>query len=101
MGSAKRVYENLRESGYYSGIISANISQRLTIDSIRLELGSYPYYFRCYGQETIVRATSVVTRDMVTDGYLRDVSRSDNNSHGFLIERWTIIENRDLKVEQR
>jgi conjugative transposon TraK protein len=100
-GSAKRVYENLKESGYYAGVISANISQRLTVDSVRLELSSYPYFFRCYGQETIIRSTSIVTRDLVTEGYLRDVSRSDNNPHGFLIERWNIVENRDLKVEQR
>lgn len=99
--SAKRVYENLKESGYYAGVISANISQRITVDSIRLDLASYPYYFRCYGQESIVRATSIVTRDLVTEGWLRDVSRSDNNAHGFLIERWSILENRDMKVEQR
>ena len=100
-GSAKRVYENLKESGYYAGVISANISERVTVDSIQLDLTSYPYHFRCYGQETIIRATSLVTRDLVTEGYLRDVSRSDNNAHGFLIERWTILQNRDLKVEQR
>jgi conjugative transposon TraK protein len=100
-GSAKRVYENLKESGYYAGVISANISQRLTVDSIWLDLASYPYYFRCYGEETIIRATSIVTRDLLTEGYLRDVSRSDNNAHGFLIERWTIVQNRDLKVDQR
>jgi conjugative transposon TraK protein len=100
-GSAKRVYENLKESGYYANVISANISQRVTVDSVRLDMTNYPFYFRCYGQETIVRATSIVTRDLVTEGYLRDVSRSDNNPHGFLIERWSILENRDLRVEQR
>jgi conjugative transposon TraK protein len=100
-GSAKRIYENLKESGYYANVISANISQRLVIDSIRLDMTSYPFYFRCYGQETIIRTTSIVTRDLVTEGWLRDVSRSDNNAHGFLIERWSILENKDLKVEQR
>ncbi|MDO6431568.1 conjugative transposon protein TraK [Flavitalea sp. BT771] len=100
-GSAKRVYENLKESGYYANVISANISQRLVIDSIRLDMANYPFYFRCYGQETIIRTTSIVTRDLVTEGWLRDVSRSDNNAHGFLIERWSILENKDVKVEQR
>ena len=27
------------------------------------------------------------------------MSRSDNNPHGFLIEKWNTIENKDLKVE--
>jgi conjugative transposon TraK protein len=100
-GSARRVYEALKESGYYAGVISANISERVTIDSIHLEMGGYPYYFRLYGSETITRPTSTVTRDLVTEGYLREVSRSDNNPHGFLIERWTILSNRDVKTDGR
>jgi conjugative transposon TraK protein len=100
-GSAKRVYETLKESGYYANVISANISQRVSIDSIHLDMMNPPFYFRCYGSETITRATSIVTRELLTEGYLREVSRSDNNSHGFLIERWAIISNRDLKTESR
>jgi conjugative transposon TraK protein len=100
-GSAKRVYENLKESGYYSGVISANISQRVEIDSIHLNMDSYPFYFRCYGLETITRTTSIVSRSLITEGWLRNVSRSDNSPHGLLIERWSILENKDLKVEPR
>ncbi|MDR3712376.1 MAG: conjugative transposon protein TraK [Puia sp.] len=100
-GSVKRIYDNLKESGYYSGVVSANISQRVSIDSISLNLTNYPFYFRCYATETITRATSTVTRDLVTEGWLRDVNRSDNDPHGFLIERWSILENKDVKVESR
>jgi len=99
--SAQRVTENLTESGFYSNLISGNMSERLRIDSIHLDTMSVPFYFRLYGVETITRTTSVVTRDLVTEGYLRMVMRSDNNPHGFLIERWAILSNRDLKVEAR
>jgi conjugative transposon TraK protein len=99
--SVKRIYDDLKESGYYAGVVSANISQRISIDSIELNTMNYPFYFRLYGQETITRMTSIVTRELVTEGYLRDVSRSDNNAHGFLIERWTILSNRDIKTESR
>jgi conjugative transposon TraK protein len=100
-GSAKRAWENLKESGYYSGIISGNISQEITVDSVALDLRVYPYYFRCFATERITRATVVLTRDLITEGWLRSVTRSDNNPHGFLIERWNTIENRDLKTENR
>ncbi len=100
-GSAKRQYDDLKETGYYSGVISGNISQEVTVDSISLDMTSYPYYFRCYATEKIVRPSSKVTRDLVTEGWLRNTSRSDNNPHGFLIERWAILDNRDLKVEGR
>lgn len=99
--SAKSVYDDLKESGYYSGIISGNISQEIMIDSIRMDITEYPYHFRCYATQEIIRPTSIVTRALVTEGALRNVSRSDNNPHGFLIERWRTIDNRDLRTENR
>ncbi|HLY70618.1 MAG TPA: conjugative transposon protein TraK [Puia sp.] len=99
--SAKKQYDNLKESGYYSGIITGNISQQIMIDSVMVSTESYPFYFRCMAEEKLIRASSVVTRSLITEGYLRNVERSDNNSHGFLIERWMIVENKDLKTENR
>ena len=99
--SAKRVYDNFKESGYYSDIISGNISQSILIDSIQFNLANYPFYWRCYSTERITRTTSIVTRNLITEGYLRSVSRSDNNPHGFLIEKWNTLENKDLKIEIR
>lgn len=99
--SAVRIYDDLKESGYYSGIISGNISQGITIDSIQVSTEKYPYYFRCYARQQIVRPTSVLTRSLITEGSLRNVSRSDNNPHGFLIERWRTIENKDIDTENR
>lgn len=99
--SAEKAYEDLKEQGYYSDIVSGNISQQIAIDSIHVDVNQYPYYFRCYAKETLIRTTSIVTRDLITEGYLRNVSRSDNDPHGFLIERWNTIENKDLKVVNR
>lgn len=99
--SAKRQYDNLKESRYYSNIISGNISQDIEVDSIRINLDNYPYYFRYYSKQRITRATSVVIRSLVTEGYLRNVARSDNNPHGFLIERWNTVENKDIKTVNR
>nr|WP_067054208.1 conjugative transposon protein TraK [Mucilaginibacter sp. L294] len=99
--SAKRVYDDLKEGNYYSNIISGNVSQTVTKDSIELQTDKQPFYFRYYGKEEITRSTTVVTRSLVTEGYLRRVDQSDNNPHGFLIEKWRIIENKDLSVKNR
>lgn len=96
--SAKKEYDNLTESGYYANIIAGNISQRIQVDSVAVDLRSYPYAFKCYATQSIIRTTSTVTRSLVTEGELRNVSRSDNNPHGFLIERWTTLENKDIKI---
>ncbi len=100
-GSAKRQYDNLKETAYYSGIISGNISQQISTDSIRISMKVEPYLFHFYGTIKIIRPNSIVTRNLITKGYLRNISRSDHNPHGFLIERWETIENKDLKIENR
>jgi conjugative transposon TraK protein len=99
--SAKKQYNNLKETGYYANIIAGNISQQISIDSITVNIKLEPYFFHCYATEKIIRPNSIVTRNLITQGYLRNVSRSDNNPHGFLIERWETLENKDIKTENR
>lgn len=93
--SAKKVYDNLREQGFYANIISANTSQRIKIDSIALDIKVQPYSFRCYATQQLIRATSTQLRQLITAGQIRPVSKSDNNPHGFLIQRWKILNNED------
>lgn len=98
-GSARNQYNDLKEKSYYNNLISGNISQQISVDSISLNLNSYPYYFKCYATEKLIRSTSTINKLLVTQGYLRNVSRSDNNPHGFLIERWETIANRDTTIQ--
>ncbi|RXK86985.1 conjugative transposon protein TraK [Filimonas effusa] len=100
-GSAKKQYEDLKEANYYTNIISGNVSQQLTVDSVSINMDQYPYSFRCFATQKITRPTSIVLRNLITEGQLRNVSRSDNNPHGFLIERWITLQNRDIKTEAR
>jgi conjugative transposon TraK protein len=99
-GSAKAAYDNLKEAGYFNNLISANINQQVQVDSIRLDLDSYPYAFTCYGTEKLVRSTSTVTRKLITQGKVSDLkTETDNNPHGFLIQGWEILQNNDEKVK--
>lgn len=101
-GSAKAQYDNLRENGYYSNVVSGNVSQRIEPDSITISVDRKPYYFRYYARLYITRPTSTVTRSMVTEGYIRDgLPISSNNVHGFLIERWATLDNRDIDIKAR
>ena len=100
-GSAKRIYESLKENNYYTGIISGNVSQEINVDSVSMNINQYPYYFRCFATQRIIRPSSLTIRNLVTEGVLRNVARSDNNPHGFLIEKWTTVENKDVRTEKR
>ena len=99
--SAKSEYDNLKENGYYSNLISANISQEITVDSVQIDISQYPYSFRCFSTQKLIRSTSTATRNLLTEGFLRNVARSDNNPHGFLIERWKTISNRDTTLQHQ
>ncbi|WP_313492001.1 MULTISPECIES: conjugative transposon protein TraK [Sphingobacterium] len=99
--SAKKVYDDLRENKFYSGIISGNVNQTIHIDSTQVDISAYPYSFRCYATQQIIRPATITTRTLVTTGNLREISRTENNPHGFLIERWTTIDNRDIKTVNR
>lgn len=99
--SAKKAFDDLQEKGYYNSLVSGNVSQQLTVDSISLNTVTYPYAFTCYATEKLIRSTTVTVRSLVTKGDLRNVSRSDNNPHGFLIEHWETMENKDLSTQNR
>lgn len=99
--SAKQQYDNLKENRYYSNIISGNISQTIEPDSVTVDVNQEPYYFRYYAKQRIIRSTTIVIRSLVTEGYLRKVAQTDNNPHGFLIERWNTVENKDINIYNR
>ena len=99
--SAKLEYDNFKESGYYNNLIQANISQHINVDSVVVNATTYPYYAKCYATEQLIRSSSVTTRNLVSECYLRDVSRSTNNPHGFLMERWRVLQNNDLGTQPR
>ena len=96
--SARNQYTGLKEKSYYNNLISGNISQQIAVDSIQLDMNQYPYYFKCWAIQKLIRSTSSVSKLLITQGYLRNVSRSDNNPHGFLIERWETLANRDTTI---
>ena len=99
--SAFAYYKDLSEKGYYNRIISGNINQMLEIDSVQCDLDRYPYDVRTFARQVIVRESSVTERSLVTRCRLLNAVRSDNNPHGFIIEAFTITENKDLQTIKR
>ncbi|RYF70337.1 MAG: conjugative transposon protein TraK [Cytophagaceae bacterium] len=99
--SVERLYLDTKEKGYYSDLIQASASQEIQVDSVQLDMTQYPYAFRTFARQQIIRLTNITTRKLVSTGYLRNVSRSDINPHGFLIEKFVIVDNTDIDERQR
>ena len=99
--SAYSHYGDLAEQGYYNRIISGNVSQRIEIDSVKCDFNTYPYDVMTYARLFIIREKSVTERSLVTHGRLRNSTRSDNNPHGFILEGFCVLENRDIRMYDR
>jgi len=99
--SAMKQYQSYKENNVYNQVIASNISMTLMTDSIKIDFSTYPYRFSFYGKQKIVRKSNITIRNLETSGRLRNISRTDNNPHGFLMEDWLINDNKDLETLKR
>ena len=99
--SAFRYYQDMQEKGYYNRIVSGNINQSIQIDSISCNFEVYPYKVVTYAKQMIIRDSNVTERNLITRCDLINSLRSDHNPHGFMMERFEIIDNKDLRVLDR
>lgn len=96
--SAFNYYKDLSEKGYFNRIISGNVQQRLEVDSINCNFDKYPYQVMMYGRQFIMRSSNITERKLVTSCQLINSVRSDNNPQGFTIEKFTIVESKDIQT---
>ena len=99
--SAFDYYKDLSEKGYYNRIISGNVQQRIEVDSVVCNFDTYPYAVHTYSKQFIIRSSNVTRRNLITSCYLVNSVRSDNNPQGFNIEKFAVIENKDIEVIER
>ena len=99
--SALSYYKVLQEKGFFNRLIAGNVSQMVKVDSIRCDFDRYPYEVTTFARQRILRESTVTERSLVTTCRLVNVSRSDNNPQGFLIEDLRILENKDLGSYER
>ncbi|MGE8513599.1 MAG: conjugative transposon protein TraK [Chryseobacterium culicis] len=99
--SAFNYYKDLQEKGYYNRIISGNIQQRIEVDSVVANFDSYPYDVKTYARQFIIRSSNLTIRNLVTNCSLVNSVRSDSNPQGFIIEKFNVLENRDVETVER
>ena len=75
--------------------IESNVRRSLFL----ADKSAYNYYKDL--SQLIVRESSLTVRSLVTTCRLLNATRSDNNPHGFIMEAFTITENKDLQTIKR
>ena len=94
-------YIKLKEDGFYERIISAGILCEIMVDSVKIDDTTYPYKAYTYAKTSIIRSSSILYRNLETVCDLVNSTRTENNPHGFIIEKWKIIDNSDIKEVKR
>ena len=99
--SAYDWWQDQSESGYYSRLVSANISQEIRIDSVRFSMQQNPYPARLYGKVFLTRESNITAYDFVSECRLSDVPRSRSNPHGLMVERFAVKRYESLGTRRR
>lgn len=99
--SAYDYWSDLSERGFYSRIVSANISQEIVIDSVKIDMSSYPYQAKTYAKVFMLRESNITAYDFESSCRLVDVERSPSNPHGLMIEKFRVSKNENMGTRQR
>ena len=99
--SAYEYWSDLSERGFYSRIVSANISQEIVIDSVTVDMSSYPYQAKTYAKLFMLRESNITAYDFESSCRLVDVQRSQSNPHGLMIEKFRVSRNENLGTRYR
>ena len=99
--SAFDYYNDLQERGYYSRLVSANITQQMSIDSVKVNMSSYPYDVRTYAKLYVIRESNITMYEFESTGRLVEIGRSKNNPHGLMLERFNVVRNDQVETRRR
>jgi len=92
-------YNTLKEKGYFTNLVATSSISTCTMDSIQLDMNTGHFIY--YGKQKIQRPSMITIRSLITEGFLIDQPRTDNNPHGVLITKWKTLENKDLQNEAK
>lgn len=94
--SGPKLYNQLQDDNYYGGIVYSKYSIRLQTDSIVVDYSQYPYPFHFYGKQKIIKSGDASFRNLITRGVIRETSVTPNNLNGLLIEKFVVMDNKDI-----
>jgi len=99
--SAWEYSQDLAEKGYYSRLVSANISQQMVVDSVVFVSSAYPYQVKTYARQYVVRESTMSEYSFVSSCQIVNASRSDANPHGLIIEKFAVLSNNLIETRKR
>ena len=99
--SAYDYWMDLSERGFYQRLVSANVSQEIVVDSVKVDMQSYPYGAITYGKLFLLRESNITSYQFESTCRLVEVESSPSNPHGMMIEKFLVTRNDNLGTRKR
>ena len=99
--SAYDYWMDLSERGFYQRLVSANISQEIVVDSVRVNMQTYPYEAATFGKLFLLRESNITSYEFESSCRLVEVERSPSNPHGMMIEKFLVTKSDNLGTRKR
>jgi conjugative transposon TraK protein len=99
--SAFDYWSDMSERGFYQRLVSANISQEIVIDSVKVNMLTYPYEAKTYARLFMMRESNITAYRFESECRLVDVERSPGNPHGMMIEKFRVSRNEIIETRMR
>ena len=99
--SAYDYWMDLSEKGFYQRVVSANITQEIVVDSVKVDMTAYPYDTKTFGKLFILRESNITSYEFESSCRLVDVGRSPSNPHGLMIEKFVVTRNEMTGTRRR
>jgi len=99
--SAYDYWRDMSERGFYQRLVSANISQQIVVDSVKVELNTYPYDAVTFGKLYLIRESNITAYQFESCCRLVNLERSQTNPHGLMIEKFTVRRNDNIGTKRR
>lgn len=97
--SISNFYRSLSEKNFYKDIMANDVMYRVEIDSVNINFNYYPYQTTTYAKQYVKRRSNTTTRNLITECFLEEIGKSDNNPQGFYITRFRVLDNSDINIE--
>lgn len=99
--SAYNYYNDLQERGFYKRLTGTNSYQQIVIDSIEIDMESYPYKVVVKGYQYINRESNISQYTFASRCRVVNAVRNANNLHGLMLENFEVVENSFVETRNK
>jgi len=86
--SAYQYFNNLKERQYFQTLIDINATQQISVDSVKVDIMSYPYKVRAYSSLYVLRESTIALYKMQSSCDVVEAGRTKSNPHGLMITNY-------------